>query len=611
MSTPTLVGTYDRALGEAHYLRNEDLHWIDYRYLGDILATLPGIHVRSQSGAGQYNQPVARGQDWREVAVTANGRPLNDPVSGIFNLHYFSPEYADRIEIVTGPRAFLHAFNSTGAAINLVTKNYNSNRPFSKINYSETGYEYRNSDGTFSQNISRRVNLTFGFMHQGTDGRFANSAYEAWNWRAKVRYEPTRRLNIIVSDVLTRTQTQLNGGVDPVTSGPVRSFDPLLATVRNADASDQTHRHDADVTFVGTFFADTANVSTLLLYYSNNVRRYLDEVGSNSVFIASSHRSDWLGLLLTQELRTEVQRFLFGWHVERRRILESPNMSPPRHIVTGSWAKYEHDLPGRVTLAGYGRFDSYRGEKYYGWGADLSASLEWLHPFAGYSVSRRLPNYMELFWTDSTVTRSSTIAAETHRHAEAGAQLNVSDIGSVRAAYFQRIVDDPILILPGAQGAVFNHLFFRNGERTVTEGLETRLSARVWRISLEGTATYVVQRRGGTTLPDLPKMFGAGGAYYWSKHFDDALEIKTGFSGKFQLSSTGMEFNPEVLAYVPSTGPGIGGGATVDFLLVAHIGNAYIHFIWENLTSAKYFATPYYPVLDRLVRIGVSWQFLD
>ncbi|MBI4536313.1 MAG: TonB-dependent receptor, partial [Ignavibacteriae bacterium] len=159
MSTPSLVGTLDRSLDSTRVITADNLHWLDYRYLGGLLESVPGVFLREQFSEGQYSQLNIRGADWRTIAVLSDGRLLNDPASGIFNLFHFTTEYADRIEIITGPRSFLYGLNSSGGAINLLTKNYNSNKPFSKINYSESAYGYSIVDGTFSQNISRKINV--------------------------------------------------------------------------------------------------------------------------------------------------------------------------------------------------------------------------------------------------------------------------------------------------------------------------------------------------------------------------------------------------------------------------------------------------------------------
>ena len=617
MSTPSLVGTLDRSLDSSDVVTQEGLHWQDYRYLGGILETIPGVFIRDQNGAGQYNQITIRGQDWRSVAVTSDGRLLNDPASSIYNLYHLTTEYADRIEVITGPRAFLYGLNSSGGAINLVTKNYNSNKPFTKLNYSETAYNYLYSDGTFSQNISRKVNFTFGFQHQSTDGRYLNSDHEAWNMRVKLRYNISRDLNLILSEYLTSTQTGLNGGVDLQRAGSGNAID-RQTTMRNTDSYEKLSRNDVDLSLVGTVLGDSADVSKLSLYYSNNFREYRDEEtrftpAPNGIFIHSDHTSSWMGALFTQNLDTRWQRFNLGSNIELRQIEGSPNIGRRRDVIGSLWAKEELLLQDYLTVAGFARYDRYIGNSYTGFGADAKLQLaDPLSLYAGLSVSRRVPTYEELYWNDSTVSRVSPIQPERHRQAELGASLDFREAGSIRASYFFRTVDDAIVTAPYGKGFVFPGVLFTNTGRITTEGVEARIALRLWILYIEGTATYLIQRdNGGTTLDQFPRLVGNGGIYFWNKVLKNKLEIKVGIRGRFQSSYVGAEFNPELLAYVPGQGPKLGAGSSADFFLIAHIGDAYIHLMWENLTSIQYYSTPFYPVLDREVRIGISWDFLN
>jgi outer membrane cobalamin receptor len=619
MSTPTLVGTYDRSLDSNKVLTKEDLHWLDYRYLGDILESVPGTFVRDQNSAGQYNQLNIRGVDWRSIAITMDGRPMNDPASGIFNLFHFTTEYADRIEVITGPRAFIYGLNSTGGAINLVTKNYNSNRPFSKLNYSETGYNYQYSDGTFSQNISRKVNFTFGFQHQSTDGKFPNSAHEAWNARVKVRYNFSQDFNVILSEYHTATVTQLNGGVNYALSGPVNGLDPFRTTLKNLDSYEKITRNDVDLSFVGTFLEDSINVSMLTLYYSHAIREYRDEENlaansTNSFFVMSDHVTSWTGARFSQNFDTEFQRFNFGANLELRQIEGSPNLGHHRNVIGNMWAKEELLLGNRLTLGVFGRYDQYLKKSYTGVGADVTANvLEGLSIFAGASLSRRMPTYQELFWIDSAVSRVTPIEAEKHRQLEAGAELTFSDKSFIRASYFHRTVEEAIQVIPYTPQTVqiFPGLAFINVPSVATNGFEMKLGMRVWKLYLEGTGTYLIQTSGGFDTQLFPRIWVTGGLYYWNTLLNNKLELKVGFKGRYQSSYLGAEFNPEVLSYVLSVSPALGQAASGDFFVTAHIGDAYIHLMWENLTSVQYFSTPFYPVLERAVRVGVSWEFLN
>jgi outer membrane cobalamin receptor len=616
MSLPSLVGTLDRAMnGKPYVLGREDILWLDHRYPGDVLQTVPGVFITDQYSTGQYNQLNIRGTDWRGIAFLSNGRLLNDPTFGVFNPYHFAIEDADRLEVVSGPRAFLYGLNSAGGAINIVTKNYNSNRAFSKIYYSESSYRYGILDGTFSQNVSRKVNFTFGFQHVSTDGRFENSDHEAWNMRTKLRYNVSREFTVILSHYLTHTQTGLNGGIDYQSSGPVRSFDPRLANVVNSDSYEKTSRNDVDLSFVGTFLEDTTNVTTLSFYYSNSFRQYRDEENRqspNGLYIRSDHTSSWMGAVFTQDIHTDLQRFDLGGNFELRQIEGSPNLGRWRNSIGSVWAKEELLFASRATLAAYGRFDRYLNDSYVGLGTDATVTIaSWLSLFGGASLSRRLPNYQELYWGDSTVMRTATIGPEKHVHFEAGLSFTPGNHSTIRLAYFRRQVDDAITTseLPGT--FVFPGVLFTNADRIVSQGIEAGISARIWFLHIEGAGTYLVQKSGGTELSEIPKVSGNGGIFFWHKLVKDYLDLKVGVRGRYASSYFGRRFNAEVLAYVPNVGPKLTAGSSVDFLLIAHIGDAYIHLMWENLGGMNYFGSPFNPILDRTVRFGISWEFLN
>jgi outer membrane cobalamin receptor len=613
---PPFVGTVDRSAASLLLRTRDDLHWLDFRFLGNILETIPGGFMQSQEGEGQYHAMTFDGTDWRGIAFMTNGRPLSDPASGVYNMYLFPPEFADRVEVVTGPRAFLYGFNAAGGAVNLVTKNYNSNKPFTKLDYSESAYGYAYADGTFSQNISRRVNVTFGFQHQATDGRYANSLFDGWMSRAKLRFSLSPAVQLLVAHTYAATRTGLNGGIDLAASGGVKAFDNIQAVVRNPDSYEKVSRHDVDCSLVGTLFGDSADVSTLTLYYSHALREYRDEENRalpNGILVHADHLTSWMGALITQNIDTRVQRLLFGASVDLRRVEASPNLGRQRGTAGAVWLKEEADLGDNITLAGFGRLDSYRGRTYAGVGADATLRLSpAVTLFGGLSTSRRAPTYQELFWQDSTIDNPGGAAAEVHRVAEAGVRFALGNSGGIRLAAFHRTIQDPIDFTPIAKpNAPFPTFAVGNGAAIASNGVNVNVDLRVGVVALEGNAEYIVRTQAGTRIDDVPRLWAHGGVYYWNKLLHDNLELKTGVSGSFMLSHAGDQFNPEVIAYVPSGGPSLGTSGTIDFFLIAHLGDAYIHFIWENLPDIRYYGIPFTPAGERALRFGISWEFLN
>lgn len=616
MSTPSLVGSLDPYADSSAIRTSDALHWIDYRSLAGILESYPGVILRDQESEGQYSQAAFDGVDWRAVAVMSNGRGLNDPASGVFNLYHFTTEYADRIEVVTGPRAFLYGLNSTGAAVNLVTKNYNSNKPFTKFNYAEGAYGFSNVDGTFSQNISRKTNVTVGFQHQTTDGRFVGEADDAWNSREKIRYNVSRDLNIVLSHYHTSAVTQMNGGVNLGASPGGAAFDNSAARVMQDSTYEKVTGNDVDLSFVGTFLGDTSNVTDVTFYYSRAAREFREREDPYHLYppgVASDHVSSWMGAQASQVFATAFQHFSAGGSVELRQIEGSPNLGRRRNLLGALWGKEEIDPDGPVTVALYGRLDSYLGKEYAAFGADGRLRLgPSLSLFGGGSLSYRMPNYQELYWSDSTVVRRAGIVAERHAVAEAGLAVATPRGGTIRLAVFHRTVSDPITFGPyGAARSPFPGDSIANGPALHTTGLSAHIDVPFLWFSLEGNLLYMVQTSGGATLRAFPKFSGSGGLFYRKKLANDRLELKTGFRGRFATPQAGAVFNPEMIAYVANTGPPLGTSASADFFLIAHIGDAYVHFMWENLANIRYYGTPYYPGGERAIRFGISWEFLN
>jgi hypothetical protein len=223
-----------------------------------------------------------------------------------------------------------------------------------------------------------------------------------------------------------------------------------------------------------------------------------------------------------------------------------------------------------------------------------------------------VPNYQELFWSDSTVVRTGPIVAEHHTVAEAGAAFGTSETGTVRLALFHRTVADPITFSPyNGTASPFPGAVIANGPSINTSGVTAHIDVRFWSFSLEGNLEYLLQKSGGATLQAFPKLSGNGGLFFRRKLVNDKLELKTGFKGRFALPYAGSLFNPEMIAYVANAGIPLGTSASADFFLIGHIGDAYIHFIWENLAGIRYYGTPYYPGGERAIRFGISWEFLN
>ena len=608
---PPDPGSVDNMFDTALVMSREDMRWQDPSTLTRLVGTMPGFLLQDQVQIGQYTSATIDGIDWRSIGVLSNGRTLADPASGIYNLELMTEENLERLEVITGPRAFLYGLNSTGAAINLVTRTYNSNRPFTRLFYSESSYGYAQTDGSFAQNVSRHMNVTAGFHFQGTDGRYSNEADEAWQIRGKIRYALTPNLSVLLSDYYTSTNTDLNGGVDMQTF----SFASLAeaVAVANTDSYEKITRHDVDLTAVGTFLPDSTDVTTLTGYYSGNLREYRDEENRpdpNGLFVQQDQRSSWAGIQITQTLTTPVGSWLAGAMTEQRQVEGSPTIGRQRTILSAAWIKNEITLAEDLDLAAYARMQETLSKARLGVGADARLSvLPSVAVFAGLSSSYRVPTFTELYWNDSTAHGDPTLIPEHHMVYEAGVEWRNDRENFARVTLTHRTITGPIFASAIDTPFVFPRLRFVQGDHENLTDIAIGFSWRVWKLLFEGDGMFFLSRRGGTASEDLPPLRISGGGYFREQLFKGNLDLKMGFRGWYRTGYNGEIFNPQVLTFVPNTGLPLGRAASIDFVLLAHLADAQIHFIWENLPGIYYFASPKYPGLDRVLRFGLSWDF--
>mgnify|MGYP003343465154 CR=1 FL=1 len=145
-----LVGSVDRTLGPEAAMSAEEIALLDYRTLTDLLSQLPGAFARDAASPGLGLGLTLRAGDARSIAILADGVPLNDPLTGMFNLSLYPTEQIDRIEVIPATRAFLYGRGASGGAVNLVSKSKKALIPQSRIRYSEGANGYGFIDGTVS-----------------------------------------------------------------------------------------------------------------------------------------------------------------------------------------------------------------------------------------------------------------------------------------------------------------------------------------------------------------------------------------------------------------------------------------------------------------------------
>jgi outer membrane cobalamin receptor len=610
-----LVGSIDRALSSHWVVADSTINFSDYEYPGDFLTLEPGVFIRDLASAGQLHGLTIGGLDGRAIAFMSDGVELNDPFTGVYNSYLYPTENIDRVEFIPATRSFLYGLNGTGGAINFVSKSKKAIHPYSRIRYSESVYGYGFFDGMFSQNLTRALNLTAGMQHGTLAGEYPNSDYDAWDARVKVRYNLNSRLNFYASEIFNHTQLGLNGGVDTA-SANMTGYNPIQAQLRNTDSYEKITRHDVQLGAAGELFPDSTFVTTLTFYHSTNLREYRDEENrpySNGIFVQQDHWSQWYGARLIQHLEFDRQRVDIGAEVQSRGVIASSVMDQDLETSRSLFGKEEFKAADAAGGAVYARFDNYLNRSLLSYGGDLSVTpAPWIAFFGGYSRSYRFPTFEELYWRDSVVNGAqSPFSPEQHHLLQAGVRLLDNGATLVELTFFHRVVNDPIVTVPTRIVYPFPTFQFVQENQETFRGVEGTAGFRFGVFYAEGSAQFL-ETTGDTGAPLLlPRWSGTGGIYFWDKLVKGHLDLKVGLRGRVLTSYTGMQYNPQAWMYVPSTQQPVDASGVSDLVIMAHIGSAYVHFIWQNLLDLQYVVTPFFPQPERSVRFGISWEFTD
>jgi vitamin B12 transporter len=92
--------------------------------LGEVLETVPGMHVSPSGGPGGQSSVFMRGTNSAHVLVLRDGMPINDASdpSDAFNFGIETLSDIERIEVVRGPMAALYGSGAIGGVINLISR---------------------------------------------------------------------------------------------------------------------------------------------------------------------------------------------------------------------------------------------------------------------------------------------------------------------------------------------------------------------------------------------------------------------------------------------------------------------------------------------------------
>jgi hypothetical protein len=229
---------------------------------------------------------------------------------------------------------------------------------------------------------------------------------------------------------------------------------------------------------------------------------------------------------------------------------------------------------------------------------------------AGAGGGNRLCSLIESSPVSDTIGYSSQISNQHYSYLEAGVSTPRGIQNGVDIRIFVRSYHPTISTYPLIHGDPDS--FLPSGR--IPYGLSGLMWLAMGSFRLELSAMAIGMDE--EWRPFTPAISGTASITFHDKLFSDHLELETGLRMKGHSAYTGMEYISTTQIFVPGNyyatrddlRESVAGG-TIDFILIGHIGKAYVHLIWENLLDRKYVTTYYYPMPERNLRFGISWEF--
>jgi len=570
--------------------------WNDKRSLSEIMDARPGYFVYD-FGLGGRNDIHYNSRYSRSTGIFRDGVQINDNFFQGFDIQNISVNEIDKIEEVSNVSSFFYGINTFSKSINIISKDFFQQQPFSQLRFSQDRYGSLYADAIYSQPFSRKVDIQLGVTKHSLDGRYENSVFDIWRGRSRLNFFLSPKFNAKINFYLDKYDRGLNEGL--VYSPDENNLsDPGLATVVNTTAKENLENYYYDISLNGRFFKNQNSLSKLKIY-SNNSLRHL--ANPDSILPQSSYGSGFNHSLL---YGIELYQNIFIKH----------NKNFSSDLIFGG--------NGYFNIFSSNLFDRYQNNYY---------SLKTMYNF----------NFKNLFV--SAFLRNDNIVSKNYLNAGVESNIKIIDNENIklqinggisRTEYLLRNDAFFKLYTPGSEISIVEipRLYYEVGGKLKYDNLT--VAGELYAIIYDNT--YVRQYGTNTSLHYnskyseiiisysysqeqlFPQNYLKGDLAFKNELFNRKLKLKTGFNFKYYSINLITTQDQSWYSYdyteqlFPQKNQFI-----VDFYIGARIGKANINLTIANIFNSLVYNTYIFPLENRggfvnaISRFTIVWDFLN
>lgn len=587
-------------------INKKDIQLINYTGMSDIISALTPFYSQHLGSYSTYNSFYALGANSKSISYGYNGRNISDLDLGSLNPEQFSPEFFENVEIWTGADASILGDNSPSVFINFQEIKYNTEKPFTRLWFGNSGYEFLGADGIFSQNLMPNWNFTFGFRSYSSLGAYENTWSKYWNSRVILRWNPDNKSSISITENFTNQGSGTNGGID--TDSSTNIFDPLTGIPVFRGLDERALRHDLTISATRIFDYSIQNSIALNLYLSSiawerssGVDLQFDNADtSNSIYYNSY---SYMGAEGRYEINPiEAISLRFGGYAELNLLEKTYYYSDFNGASTAAFAHSTIRFSDNFDLSGGLRLFSKFGNVGLAYGVKQTTKLsEDLRFIADFAYSDRLPYPVE----------GLNLNGEQHISVSGEIQYEISKDTKLTVGAFMRSIFSPINAKFNNDTTRYNFLDYFNGSNISRLGAYAEFQTNLWdnfTVKIKGLSQLSLDES-GSRESDIPVFSAIGRIFYTYSPGKSLMRagIETGFITDFK----GDKFFPLQRTFYP--GDYDSGMMITGFngFLEIKIGSAFVKISYNNLLNQKYFYVAVNPMFRRNLRLTVNWTMSE
>jgi len=395
-----------------------------YRDLTEIVRNSSGLHLTEYGNRGANAFASLRGSTAEQVLVMVDGKRLNKPGDGLFDLNTLPIpiENIERVEILRGASSALYGADAMGGVINIITKV--PDQAAAKISASYGRFATQEYSATASERI-RNTGFLLSLSKEKSNGFTTNSDYDINSVSAKINHSASRDVRVDLTFDYNHKDAGAPGALTWPTPLASETDEVLLAGV-------------------------TVNIKdTILKLYSHNSRiRYINP-GSED----NTHKNHVNGMDLQHSLALGSSSLLTGGlEILEEDIDSSDNMNPGssigKHSRTrkGVFLQDESSLTDKIISTLGVRYDDIAGRARFSPKASILFKLPWESTLA-FSAGQgyRVPEMNALFWPDTGwAVGNPNLKPEKSVEYESVIRKFFGSKGDIRMVVFEKLSDNLI-----------------------------------------------------------------------------------------------------------------------------------------------------------------------